>query len=83
MEDTKGLSRHIFPSSKGVRSRTKDSYDGSLIIDPFVNVDERTRSKDFLRRYLMYVSGGSRDAPGYRGDLPPSGAERKAATRRE
>ena len=31
----------------------------------------------------MYVSGGFAMSPGYRGDLPPFGAERKAATRRE
>jgi choline dehydrogenase-like flavoprotein len=83
VEDTKGFVTAYLPQLEGRAVTNEDSYDGSLLIHPFVNVDERTRSKDFLRRYLIYVSGGFTMSPGDRGDLPPFGTERKAATSRE
>jgi choline dehydrogenase-like flavoprotein len=83
VEDCKGFISGYLPHLEGRSVTNEDSYDGSLIVHPFVNVDEQTRSKDFLRRYLMYVSGGFTMFPGDRGDLPPFGAERKAGKRRE
>jgi choline dehydrogenase-like flavoprotein len=83
VEDTRGYVTGYLPQLEGREVTNEDSYGGSLLIHPFVNVDERTRSKDFLRRYLMYLSGGFTISPLKRGDLPAFGAERKAATRRE
>ncbi|MGH9696430.1 MAG: GMC oxidoreductase, partial [Bryobacteraceae bacterium] len=83
MEDTRGYVTGYLPQLEGREVTNEDSYGGSLLIHPFVNVDERTRSKDFLRRYLMYVSGGFTINPASRGEMPPFGAERKTTMRRE
>jgi choline dehydrogenase-like flavoprotein len=82
MEDSKGFVTGYLPQLEGREVTNEDSYGGDLVVHPFVNVDERTRSKKFMRRYLMYVGGGFEMSVGDRGDLPPCGVERKAAARR-
>jgi choline dehydrogenase-like flavoprotein len=81
VEDTKGFLTGHLPQLEGRSVLNEDSYGTNLIIHPFVNVDERTRSKDFLRRYLMYVGGGFSMAVNSRGEQL-YGAEPKVETRR-
>jgi choline dehydrogenase-like flavoprotein len=46
------------PQLGGREVTNEDSYQPSLLLAPCVNVDAKTRSKNFLRRYLMRCGGG-------------------------
>jgi len=72
------VSGHL-PQLEGREVTNEDSYQPYLLLQPNVNVDEKTRSKTFLRRYLLRCSGGSFgfDATGH-----GMGPELKADARR-
>lgn len=36
----------------------EDSYGDEAMIHPYTNSDDKTRSKEFLRRYIMFAGGG-------------------------
>jgi len=42
----------------------EDGWSTGMHIAPFVNIDEKTRSKKFLRRYVMSLNGGFGTSPG-------------------
>jgi choline dehydrogenase-like flavoprotein len=46
------------PALEGRPVTNEDAYQGTMFCHPFVNVDSKTRSKDFLRRYVMRFNGG-------------------------
>lgn len=46
------------PSLEGRPVVNEDGYQGTMMLHPFVNVDEKTRNKDFLRRYVLRFNGG-------------------------
>ena len=50
----------------------EDGWSTGMHIAPFVNVDDTSRSKEFLRRYVMSLNGGFGTSPGrltWRSDL--------------
>ncbi|HWB87387.1 MAG TPA: GMC family oxidoreductase [Bryobacteraceae bacterium] len=51
----------VFGELPQLRNRSvinEDGYQPNVIVHPSVNVDEKTRSKDLLRRYIMRFAGG-------------------------
>jgi len=54
---TAGVSGYL-PRQAGREVLNEDSYDSELQVHPYMNVDEKTRRKDFVRRYLLTASGG-------------------------
>jgi choline dehydrogenase-like flavoprotein len=47
-----------FPDMQNRPVTNEDGWGTGMLIAPFVNVDERTRSKKFLRRYTTGLEGG-------------------------
>jgi choline dehydrogenase-like flavoprotein len=45
------------PAMEGRPVVNEDGYQGTMMLHPFVNVDAKTRSKDFVRRYVMRFNG--------------------------
>jgi choline dehydrogenase-like flavoprotein len=58
------------PHLEGRPVANEDGHQGTMLIHPFVNVDEKSRSKDFLRRYVLRFNGYFGMGGGPRGDLP-------------
>lgn len=52
-----GVSGHL-PQLDGRPIVNEDSYQDNVVFHPVVNVDEKSRSKTLLRRYLMRAGGG-------------------------
>jgi hypothetical protein len=46
------------PQLEGREVVNEDGYRFDIMIHPCVNIDEKTRSKDFMRRYIMHMNGG-------------------------
>ena len=64
---------------EGREATNDDSYQPYVLLQPNVNVDEKTRSKNFLRRYLLRCAGGSF---GFEASGHGMGPELKADARR-
>lgn len=58
VEDTAASVSGVLPQLEGREVVNEDGYQGTILMHPCVNVDEKTRSKDFLRRYVMRSNGG-------------------------
>jgi choline dehydrogenase-like flavoprotein len=52
-----GVSGHL-PQLEGRPVANEDSYDAEVMLHPFMNLDEKSRRKDFVRRYLLTSAGG-------------------------
>ncbi|HWB86206.1 MAG TPA: GMC family oxidoreductase [Bryobacteraceae bacterium] len=78
VEDCVGSVTGDLPQLEGREVTNEDSYQPYLLLHPFVNVDEKTRSKNFLRRYLLRCVGGFSMAANGHG----MGAELKQDARR-
>jgi len=46
------------PSFQNRQVTNEDGWSSSMMVTPFVNVDGQSRSKDFLRRYILDISSG-------------------------
>ncbi len=58
VEDTACSVSGELPQLEGREIVNEDGYQGDVMIHPFANIDEKTRSKDYLRRYIMRSNGG-------------------------
>ncbi len=82
VEDGRGYVSGYLPQLAGREVVNEDAYGGALMVHPFVNMDNKTRQKDFLRRYIMFVDGGFSMAAGSRGQAPPFVEKNKQEIRR-
>ena len=58
VEDTACSVSGELPQLQGREVVNEDGYQCDMMIHPCVNIDEKTRSKDFMRRYIMHMNGG-------------------------
>ncbi|HWB83817.1 MAG TPA: GMC family oxidoreductase [Bryobacteraceae bacterium] len=57
VEDMAGSVSGELPQLEGRPVTNEDGYQGTMLIHPFANVDEKSRSKDFMRRYVLRFTG--------------------------
>ncbi len=67
VEDTVASVRGYLPEFDRRPVVNEDSYGDEVMVHPHTNTDEKTRSKDFLRRYIMFAGGGFGMGGGPRG----------------
>jgi choline dehydrogenase-like flavoprotein len=77
VEDQKGFINGYLPRLAGRASVNEDGYGRDVMIHPFANVDNKSRRKDFLRRYQMYLGGGFSMSAGGLAEGPFSGENSK------
>ena len=57
VENVTASASGYFPDFKGRPVVNEDGWGTGMLLAPFINVDEKTRSKKFLRRYMMSLGG--------------------------
>jgi glucoside 3-dehydrogenase (cytochrome c) catalytic subunit len=67
----------ILPKLKGGPSRLDDGKLAGITIPAFINIDAKTRRKDFIRSYVMNATGGQTEFPQFAANLPGYGSEWK------
>lgn len=67
----------ILPILKGGPSRLDDGKSAGITIPNFVNFDQKTQRKDFIRGYVMNATGGQTEFPQFAAALPGYGSEWK------
>lgn len=82
VEDGRGYVTGYLPQLAGREVVNEDAYGGALMVHPFMNMDEKTRQKDFMRRFTMFVDGGFSLSGGTRGQVPPFVEKNKEDIRR-
>lgn len=58
LEDISCSVQGHLPKLAGRPVVNEDSYQQTVLVHPFANLDEKTRSKDYLRRYIIRFNGG-------------------------
>lgn len=58
MENVSAGAGGYFPDFVNRPVTNDDGYDSGMMIAPFLNVDEKSRSKNFLRRFVLDVGSG-------------------------
>jgi choline dehydrogenase-like flavoprotein len=57
VEDSVSSVSGYLPQFEGRPVLNEDSYQDEVMLHPYTNTDEKTRSKDFIRRYIMFAAG--------------------------
>jgi choline dehydrogenase-like flavoprotein len=72
VDNVTSLVTGYLPNFQNREVTNEDSWGSSMMVTPFVNVDDKSRSKEFLRRYILDIGsgfgkgvGGSRIKPAY------------------
>lgn len=65
------------PKLKGGPSRLDDGKSAGITIPNLVNIDEKTKQKDFIRGYVMNATGGQSEYPLFAPALPGFGSSWK------
>jgi choline dehydrogenase-like flavoprotein len=82
VENVTAFARGSFPDAAGRQVSNEDGWGTGMMIAPFINVDENTRSKKFLRRFALNIRGGFGMGPGSARGGPRFGAAMKREIRR-
>jgi choline dehydrogenase-like flavoprotein len=72
----------FLPVLRGGPSRLDDGKMAGITIPAFQNIDARTQRKDFIRSYVMNVTGGQTEYPRFAEGLPGYGSEWKKEVKR-
>jgi choline dehydrogenase-like flavoprotein len=64
----------ILPKLKGGPSRLDDGKSAGITIPNFLNIDQKTQRKDFIRGYVMNATGGQTEYPQFAASLPGYGS---------
>jgi hypothetical protein len=67
----------ILPILKGGPSRLDDGKAAGITIPNFVNIDQKTQHKEFIRGYVMNATGGQTESPQFAAALPGYGSDWK------
>ena len=82
VENVTAFARGSFPDAAGRPVTNEDGWGTGMMIAPFINVDQKSRNKNFLRRFALNIRGGfGMGAGGARGG-PSFGAVMKKEIRR-
>ncbi len=65
------------PKLKGGPSRLDDGKSAGITIPNLVNIDDKTKQKDFIRGYVMNATGGQSEYPLFAPSLPGFGSSWK------
>jgi choline dehydrogenase-like flavoprotein len=68
-----GVSGYL-PTLRGGPSRLDDGKSAGITIPNFQNIDAKSKSKDFIRGYVMNATGGQTEFPQFAASLPGYGS---------